>query len=111
MGALIRTRFLALSLLFAGAQCVCGQTPQTPPLTGAKIPLSRIPRVQRAPKLEDFLEDHPREAELVVNDFRQYQPGDGTPATEATTAYLSYDQKNLYVAFIVHEEAGQVRAH
>ena len=111
MGALIRSRFLALSLFLAGAQCVCAQAPPTPPLTGAKIPLSRIPRVQRPPKLEDFLEDHPREAELVVSDFRQYQPGDGTPATETTTAYLSYDQKNLYVVFVAHDQPGQVRAH
>ena len=40
----------------------------------------------------------PREAELVVTDFRQYMPGDGEPVTQPTTAYLSYDDKNLYVA-------------
>jgi hypothetical protein len=67
--------------------------------------------VHRAPKLEDFLEDHPREAELTVTDFRQNIPGDGTPATESTTAYLSYDDKNLYVAFACHDEPGEVRAH
>jgi hypothetical protein len=88
-------------------------TPQTAaalPHNG-KIPLSKIPRVHRAPKLEDFLENHPREAELTVTDFRQNSPGDGTPATEATTAYLSYDEKNLYVAFVCQDEPGQVRAH
>lgn len=86
------------------------QTPAAPPNNG-KIPLSKIPRVRRAPKLEDFLENHPREAELTVSDFRQNSPGDGTPATEATTAYLSYDEKNLYVAFVCHDERDQVRAH
>jgi hypothetical protein len=67
--------------------------------------------VHHAPKLEDFLENHPREAELTVTDFRQNIPGDGTPATESTTAYLSYDDKNLYVAFACHDEPGEVRAH
>jgi hypothetical protein len=67
--------------------------------------------VHRAPKLEDFLENHEREAELTVTDFRQNTPGDGTPATESTTAYLSYDGKNLYVAFVCKDEAGEVRAH
>jgi len=107
------TRFLLLGfvcLLLAAAQ-ISAQNPPTPPPEGAKIPLSKIPRVHRPPKLEDFLENRPREAELAVNDFRQYIPGDGTPATEQTTAYLSYDEKNLYVAFVCHDEPGQVRAH
>src|SRR5256714_443734 len=88
------------------AQATGGLLPQ-----GAKIPLSRIPRVYRAPQLEDFLENRPREAELTVTDFRQNTPGDGTPATESTTAYLSYDDKNLYAVFVCHDEEGQVRAH
>ena len=77
----------------------------------ATLPLSSIPRVHRAPKLDDFLENRPREMELAVSDFRQNLPGDGTPATESTTAYLSYDDKNLYVAVVCHDEPGQVRAH
>src|SRR5580658_1185111 len=108
MGALIRNRILGLSFLVAGARCVSAQAPPTPALNGAKIPFSKIPRVQRAPNLDDFLENRPREGELTVSEFRQYQPGDGTPATEATTAYLSYDQKNLYVVFVAHDEPGQV---
>ncbi|RPI18990.1 MAG: hypothetical protein EHM65_01770, partial [Acidobacteriales bacterium] len=60
----------------------------------------RIPRVSRPPKLADFLNGTPREAELVVTDFRQYSPGDGEPATQPTTAYLSYDDENLYVAYV-----------
>jgi hypothetical protein len=64
--------------------------------------------VHKAPKIEDFLENHPREAELAVHDFRQNSPGDGTPATEATSAYLSYDEKNLYVAFDCKDAVGNV---
>ncbi len=85
--------------------------PSPPPQAGATVPLARIPRVTTAPKLEDFLENKPREAELTVENFRQFVPGDGTPATEKTTAYLSHDDKNLYVVFVCHDASGQVRAH
>jgi len=111
MGPLIRNCVLGTIFIFAALTRVSAQAPAAPPPNEAKIPLSKIPRVHHAPKLEDFLENHPREAELTVADFRQNAPGDGTPATESTTAYLSYDEKNLYAAFICHDEAGEVRAH
>ena len=111
MGPLIRTTLLGIALVLAAATGVSAQAPVRPAPDTAKIPLSRIPRVHRAPKLEDFLENQPREAELTVTDFRQNSPGDGTPATEPTTAYLSYDDKNLYVVFACQDESGAVRAH
>jgi hypothetical protein len=111
MGPLTRNSVLGFVSLLCAAALASAQAPSAPPAGAEKIPLSKIPRVQRAPKLEDFLENHPREAELQVSDFRQNVPGDGTPATEATTAYLSYDDKNLYVAFVCRDEPGQVRAH
>ena len=110
MGPLIRHSILGILLVFATATRVSAQVTAPPP-DAAKIPLSKIPHVHRAPKLEDFLENHPREAELTVSDFRQNSPGDGTPASESTTAYLSYDDKNLYAVFVCQEEAGVVRAH
>jgi hypothetical protein len=111
MGPVIRNCFLGILVLCAAATRVSAQATVAPPPNEAKIPLSKIPHVHHAPKLQDFLENHPREAELTVTDFRQNSPGDGTPATEPTTAYLSYDNKNLYVAFVCHDEAGMVRAH
>ncbi len=110
MGPLIRHSILGILLVFATATRVSAQVTAPPP-DAAKIPMSKIPRVHRAPKLEDFLENRPREAELSVSDFRQNSPGDGTPASESTTAYLSYDDKNLYAVFVCQEEAGVVRAH
>lgn len=70
-----------------------------------------IPRVSRSPKLENFLSGAPREPEARVTGFRQRVPGDGAPSTQETTAYLSYDAKNLYVVFVCKEESGKVRAH
>jgi uncharacterized protein DUF5916 len=111
MGLLIRTTLVGIALMLASPTRVPAQAPTPPAPDAAKIPLSRIPRVHRAPKLEDFLENQPREAELTVTDFRQNSPGDGIPATEPTTAYLSYDGKNLYVVFVCQDESGAVRAH
>src|SRR5882762_683427 len=111
MGPLIRNFVLGILLVVTVAARASAQAPAAPPPDAAKIPLSKIPRVHRAPKLDDFLENHPREAELTVTDFRQNSPGDGTPATESSTAYLSYDDKNLYAVFVCHDEAGAVRAH
>jgi len=71
----------------------------------------QIPRVQRAPKLDDFLTGQKREAEFEVTDFRQREPQDGAPASKPTTAFLSYDQRNLYVAFICKADPRSLRAH
>ncbi len=70
----------------------------------------RIPRVSRPPVLDDFLKGVPREAELTVTDFRQYRPGDGDPVSQPTTAFLSYDDQNLYVAFICKDDPKLIRA-
>jgi len=111
MDPVIRNSILGIIIVCAAGSRVSAQVTAPPPPDAAKIPLSKIPRVHRAPQLEDFLENRPREAELTVTDFRQNTPGDGTPATESTTAYLSYDDKNFYAAFVCHDEAGEVRAH
>ncbi|MFB3140143.1 MAG: hypothetical protein ACE1Z1_03025, partial [Candidatus Acidiferrales bacterium] len=74
-----------------------------------------IPRVDRPPTLEDFLEMRPnREVDghlAKVTDFIQREPSDGEPATQRTEVYLGYDDKNLYVIFLAFDsEPGKVRA-
>lgn len=70
----------------------------------------RIPRVSRPPKLEDFLNGTPREAEAVVNTFWQFDPHDGEPISQPTTAYLSYDSQNLYVGWICKDDPAKIHA-
>jgi hypothetical protein len=70
----------------------------------------RIPRVSRPPKLSDFIGNVPREAEAEVADFRQFDPNDGAPVSQPTKAYLSYDDRNLYVAFICFDDPAKIRA-
>ena len=111
MGALVRVFSLGSCIFCAAAPAALAQTHVEPALPAKTIPLSTIPRVTRAPKLDDFLAGRAREAELAVSDFRQNIPGDGDPASEQTTAYLSYDQKNLYVVFECKDASRTVRAH
>jgi hypothetical protein len=70
----------------------------------------RIPRVRRPPKLSDFLAGIPREAELVLTNFQQYMPGDGAPVSQPTKAFLSYDERNIYVAVICEDDPKLIRA-
>ncbi len=67
-----------------------------------------IPRAERRPVLADFTGGNP--VGLAVSDFTQYTPGDGTPVTQLTTAYLSYDSENLYVGWICKDDPKLIRA-
>ena len=120
----------SLTLLFAFvaeiaicAGSLAGQTlPQgaVPPKTPAHgeaaqlgPPAITIPRLQRAPSLDDFLGMKP-EGEVAlqmakVTGFTQRNPHDGEPVSETTEAYLGYDQKNLYAVFVCFDDPRQVR--
>src|SRR5687768_15274956 len=47
----------------------------------------------------------------VVTEFRQREPGDGTPISAETQAYLSYDSENLYVIFVCRDDPSDIRAN
>lgn len=47
---------------------------------------------------------------VPVTTFRQREPRDGAPASRETTAWLSYDDQNLYVVFACEDDPAQVRA-
>ncbi len=74
-----------------------------------------IPRLANAPTLEDFLSMKPEgpvaPGMAKVTDFLQREPHDGQPVTQPTEAYLGYDEKNLYVVFVCHDDPAKVRAH
>ncbi len=77
----------------------------------ASPPTFKIPRVDIAPKLEDYLDGKARQDEVKVTGFVQRDPQDGQPVTQETTAYLSYDDKNFYLIFVCKDDPSQVRAH
>jgi len=77
-------------------------------------PALSIPRLTRAPGLEDFLSMKP-EGEIAlqmakVTGFVQRNPHDGEKISEETAAYLGYDQKNLYIVFVCFDDPKKVRA-
>ncbi|MCI0488804.1 MAG: carbohydrate binding family 9 domain-containing protein [Blastocatellia bacterium] len=74
-----------------------------------------IPRVERPPKLEDFLDMKPSgetDGRLVkVEGFVQRTPRDGEPATQRTEVYLGYDDENLYIISVAFDtEPDKIRA-
>ena len=113
MGSFVRLLFLLVVVSVAGGPLGLPVGAQTRPAAAgpALRPTLQIPRVTRSPKLEDFLNGTPREAEAALTDFRQFRPGDGVPASQPTATYLSYDDKNLYVVFVCKDEPSKVRAH
>jgi hypothetical protein len=76
-------------------------------------PAITIPRLSRAPSLDDFLTMQPQgEVALEmakVTGFTQRNPHDGEGVSEPTEAYLGYDQKNLYVVFVCFDDPKKVR--
>jgi hypothetical protein len=70
-----------------------------------------VPRVNRPPRLEEFLEGGEPHLGLAVRDFRQREPGDGTPVSRQTVAYLAYDDTNLYCVFVCQDDPAKVRAY
>ena len=100
----------------AGARAQTQVRPDRPaPDASTPRPRIRIPKVNAAPKLEDFTAAVAPAAAVQfkkVAGFIQQLPTDGAPATQETVAYLGYDESNLYVVWVCHDsEPKSVRAH
>ncbi len=68
-----------------------------------------VSRAPQAPRLDDFSVRQPASA-AAITDFRQRDPHDGAPASRATTAYISYDDQNLYAVFVCKDDPAAIRA-
>lgn len=91
-----------LLTLLAATLCWCGQ-PENPVL--------RIARTSAPPSLSSASLEQTIPAGTKVEEFRQRHPADGEPASQSTTAFLSYDARNLYVLFVCTDESGKVNAN
>jgi hypothetical protein len=72
-----------------------------------------IPKVKQAPVLKDYIGALPANAALLgleISDFKQRNPGDGTPISKQTKAYLSYDEHYFYAVFVAKDDPALVRA-
>jgi Domain of unknown function (DUF5916) len=73
--------------------------------------LLRVPRIDRAPKITEFLamQVPPEWAGKLAqtSGFVQRSPDNGRPATEATQVFLGYDQRALHIIFVAHDRHPQ----
>ena len=113
---LLRFLLAAAVMLLGASECGWGASPQKAPAPTHALgpPALTIPRLTRAPALEDFLGMEP-EGEIAqqmakVTGFVQRNPHDGEKVSEETAAYLGYDRKNLYIVFVCFDDAKKVRA-
>src|SRR5947208_1458471 len=76
----------------------------------AQVKEVQVPKISRAPAIEDFLNGQERADMKRVDDFRQRQPGDGVPVSQKTVAFIGYDDRSFYAVFVCHVPAGTLRA-
>lgn len=88
-------------------QAIEAQTPDSAPDAARTL---RIPRISAKPKLQSFIDDKAPAEMVKVDGFRQRRPGDGTPVSMKTTAWIGYDQNNLYAAFVCDADPQTLRA-
>lgn len=69
-----------------------------------------IPRAAQAPRLQDYLHGEPANHGYKITEFRQRAPGDGTPSSKPTNAYLSYDDTHFYAVFVAKDDPNLIRA-
>src|SRR6202162_376231 len=112
----LRFVLAAVVTLLGASDCGWGASPQDHPGPKPALapPALTIPRLTRAPALDDFLSMKP-EGEIAlqmakVTGFVQRNPHDGEKISEETAAYLGYDQKNLYIVFVCFDDPRKVRA-
>jgi len=103
--------FLFLAAGSLAAQTASPNAMRTAPSAPTTLTMNRevsIPKIDRAPALEEFLEMKPSaawEGKLAkVDQFIQRDPKDGQPATQTTHVYLGYDEKNFYAVFVCFDD-------
>ena len=105
------SRFVALCALLP----LCLAPPAESGQGAQARPSIRIPRLEAAPTLEDFISMEPSSdvarSMARVDEFKQTRPRDGEPASQRTEAYLGYDHSHLYAVFVCFDsEPDKIRA-
>jgi hypothetical protein len=89
---------------------VLGVAVRAQPPASEQIRNLQIPKINKPPRLEEFLNGNSRADMKYVDDFRQRQPGDGVPSSRKTSAWLGYDDKNIYAVFVCESPPHETRA-
>jgi Domain of unknown function (DUF5916) len=96
----------------AVAILVLAFAPRAEGRTDTLPPTLNLPHLLRPLTLQEILAGEAALRTATVTDFVQRDPHEGEPASQGTTAYLGYDDKNFYVGFLcLDKEPGKIRAH
>ena len=76
---------------------------QASPPSGENAPELRATRVAAPPRVDGVLDDPAWRMTPVASGFRQREPREGDPATEATEVRVVYDQDTLYVGILARD--------
>jgi hypothetical protein len=110
------TRIFAVIVLASLPLSAQRRGPSLPaPNLKAEINSLNIPRLQAAPKLDDFEGMEPAtilaRKMLKIDKFTQQEPRDRAPVSQPTEAYLGYTDKNFYAMFLCFDkEPKRIRA-
>jgi hypothetical protein len=110
----MKNRSRALALAAAALAVLAGNVRAQ---SGSTEPAPRIavPRLQTAPRLDDFGGMKPSGVALEMSKVEgliDRFPRDGTPMSERTEVYFGYDDRNIYAAFLCFESLpSSIRAH
>jgi hypothetical protein len=66
-------------------------------------------RVSGSPRIEHLAMLDRLDGSAATSDFRQMVPGDGQPASQRTQAQVTFDDANLYVAFLCEDDPALIR--
>jgi hypothetical protein len=101
-------------LVSIDAAVVTAQAPPTPARAAANLARLSFPlsRAGSEIKIDGVLDDKAWERAAVVPVAYEWSPGDNTPAPVKTECLVTFDDKNLYVAFRAFDpNPSEIRAH
>ncbi len=95
-------------LLLVGATSAPAQVPASSP-DPARAATLAVPRIDASPTVGDVVAER-WPATGRVDGFRQRAPGDGSPESRRTVAFVAHDDRYLYVGFRCETPPGALRA-
>lgn len=102
---------LAIYLLFATA-CVAPAQAQNGDDTFTPVyhPTLQVSKAVKGIKINGKLDDPGWQNAGRADNFAEHRPGDQTRPPVETVAYMTYDDHNLYVAFVCYDDPDAIRA-
>jgi len=94
---------ISLIVLLAGALAE-GMVAQTSTIV-ARVKIANATRVEHPPRLDGTLEDPLWLKAVPISGFRQREPLEGQPATEATEVRILYSRNEVYFGIVCHDSS------